>query len=220
MADEYFGGGSIGTLRWYTQHEVRTISPATVVDFGAGRGLMGQLCRDALGSDVHLTAVEGCPSTIPLLHKSGIYNQVDEALINDWVVKNKEPFDLAIYGDVLEHLTRRQAFAALSETLRFARNVIVNVPLRNLQQDGSEANPLEEHRAYFTEHCFLSRYLIQEMHFVNAGHAANAPGWEMLNCWIVGKKQFRLRAALKHRLLLIGGHRAKRVFSWFGREVY
>src|SRR5262245_7664124 len=220
MGGQYFGGGSIATLRPYVLQQVRVIAPATVVDFGAGRGLMGQLCRDVLGTDARLNAVEGCPSTVTLLQGSGTYNRVDHALINDWVKANREPFDLAIFGDVLEHLTRRQAFSAVTETLRFARNVVVNVPLRNLQQDGMEANPLEEHKAYLTEHCFLSRYVIQEMHLANAGHAATAPGWEMMNCWIVGVKRFRLRSAIKQRLLKWGGHRMKRVFGWFGRDVY
>jgi hypothetical protein len=220
MSETYAGGGSIDVLPPFVLRQIRAIAPATVVDFGAGRGLMGRLCREAVGASAHLTAVEGCAATVAGLQRAEIYDRVAHAYINDWVAGNRQSFDLAIYGDVLEHLTRRQAFAALGGTLQFARNVIVNVPLRNLHQDGVEANPLEEHKAYFTEQCFLRRYVMQELHVINAGSAATAPGWEMMNGWIVGRKRFRIKRAIKEEFLLRGGKVAKNMLEWVGASTY
>ena len=215
MKAEYEGGTSCDLVRPYVEGEVRAIGPRSVVDFGAGAGKMGTICRTLLGDQVHLTAVEGCRETVALLSESGLYNRVDHALLQDWLRSNTGTYDLAIFGDVLEHLTRRQAFAAVNDALKIAPNVIVNVPLRNLHQDAFEANPLEEHKAYLTEHCFSKRFLMREMHVVSPG-----PGWSQFNAWIVARKKFRLKTSIKHGCLFVFGRKAKAVFTLLGYDIY
>lgn len=169
---------------------------------------MGTICRDVLGDDVQLTAIEGYPRAITPLRDSGIYDNVVHSLIETWVDENNAPFDVAIYGDVLEHVSRRQCFRVIRRTLRFARHVIVNVPLRNLYQDAILDNPLEEHKGYLTEKCFDKRFVIREKHLATAGE-----GYAKLNCWIVGvrhKWTYRsIKQSLKESLLMHGGRRAK-----------
>jgi hypothetical protein len=212
MPPAYVGGGSLEIKDDYVRQQIARVQPRTVVDFGAGLGKMGELCREVLGPEPHLTAVEGCAKTITPLREKGIYDRIDVAFLQDWIRANSARFDLAIFGDVLEHLTRREALRSLDRMLLFAHNVIVTVPLRNLHQDGNEVNPLEEHKAYFTERCFDRRYLIREKHLVTPD-----PGYVVLNCWLTGRKRFRLKGFLKDRLLLYFGRRGK---AWLERLGY
>ncbi|MFL5341521.1 MAG: methyltransferase domain-containing protein [Gemmataceae bacterium] len=199
----------------YVRGELCAIRPATVVDFGAGAGKMGELCREELGSDVRLTAVEGCASTVDLLKGKGIYDQVEHCLLQEWVASNTERFDLAIFGDVLEHVTRGEAFATLNRVLSQVKHVIVNVPLRNLQQDGHESNPLEEHRAYLFERDFDRRYIIREKHLVG-----DVPGYMILNVWITGRRHLNVKGWLKDTLLATLGRRGKWLLERLGYDAF
>jgi hypothetical protein len=215
LKHEYLGGGSLSVKDPYVTAQMLAIRPATVVDFDAGAGKMGSLCREALGETVHLTAVEGCPSTVELLRGKRLYDAVEGALLQEWVAQNTRRFDLAIFGDVLEHVTRREAFAALDAVASFCRNVIVNVPLRNLQQDGNEVNPLEEHRAYLFERDFDARYVIREKHLFTPD-----PGYTMLNVWITGRRRWNPKGWAKDQLLARLGRRGKRLLEGLGYDAY
>ncbi len=215
MTHPYEGGTSDDIVAGHVREQIRMIRPKSVVDFGAGRGKMGMLCRDLRGDDVALTAIEGCPRTVALLERSHIYNSVHEALLQDWIDRNMTRFDLAIFGDVLEHLTRRQSLHALNTMLRFASNIIVNIPLRNLHQEGHDDNPLEAHLAYFTERCFDSRFIVREKHV-----ASPSPGYTKMNIWITGPKQFRLKNAIKGQLLRCFGRPAKIMLGKLGYDSY
>ena len=215
QVQEYQGGGSLDCMIPFTKHEIEVLQPRRVVDFGAGKGKLGKLCRETLGDAVHLTAVEGCPKTIDILQQNGIYQTINHALIEEWVRANSVQFDLAIFGDVLEHLTRREAFQVLDRTLAFIPNIIINVPLRNLLQEPHEENPLEEHKAYFTEQCFDKRFILREKHLVTPD-----PGWVQMNAWIVGRKRFRLKSAVKNMVLKHLGRKGKRLLEWCGHDGY
>ncbi len=215
MNQPYEGGTSDDIVAGYVRDQIRAIGPKSVVDFGAGRGKMGMLCRDLAGSDVELTAVEGCPQTVALLERVNIYNNVKEGLLQDWIDDNTQQYDLAIFGDVLEHLTRKQSLHALSTMLQYASNIIVNIPLRNLHQDGHDDNPLEAHLAYFTEHCFDRRFIVREKHV-----ASPSLGYTKMNIWITGKKQFRIKNAIKGQLLRHFGRPAKVMLEKLGYDSF
>jgi len=215
MTHPYEGGTSDDIVAGYVREQVRAIRPRSVVDFGAGRGKMGAMCRELHGDGVELTAIEGCAPTAAMLTRGGIYNNVHEGLLQDWIDRNTLKFDLAIFGDVLEHLTRRQAITALNATLAFAANVIVNIPLRNLHQDGHDDNPLEAHRAYFTERCFDSRFIVREKHV-----ASPSLGYTKMNLWITGRKQFSIKNAIKGQLLRHFGRPAKVALQKLGYDSF
>lgn len=215
MTHPYEGGTSDDIVAGYVRDQIRMIRPKSVVDFGAGRGKMGMLCRDLWGDDVTLTAIEGCTQTVALLERSRIYNQVHEGLLQDWIDRNSAPFDLAIFGDVLEHLTRKQSLHALNTMLKYASNIIVNIPLRNLHQDGHDDNPLEAHLAYFTERCFDSRFIVREKHV-----ASPSLGYTKMNIWITGQKQFRIKNMIKGQLLRHFGRPAKVMLEKLGYDSY
>ncbi|MEX2215044.1 MAG: hypothetical protein WD768_12995 [Phycisphaeraceae bacterium] len=215
MTSTYTGGTSNDLMTDYVGQQIRAINPKRVVDFGAGLGKMGSICRQLMGDNAHLIAVEGCEATAGDLSASGIYNRVDFDMIEDWVLDNTDRCDLAIFGDVLEHLTRRQAIAVLNQTLTFASNVVINIPLRNLRQDGAETNVLEEHHGYFTERSFDRGFFVREKHVTSP-----SAGYSKMNVWITGRRRFRLKNAIKGMLLYHFGRPARVALEKLGYDGY
>lgn len=200
-------GASYRVLDKYVKELVCQIHPARVADIGAGAGKYGEICREALGQNLYLLAVEGCQKTCSHLEGTKRYDRVICTLLQNWEISKEEPFDLIICGDVLEHLTRREVFRTIDRFLRHAKSMLVVVPLRNLEQDEFEGNPLERHNAYLTEADFDKRYVIAEKHSVIQ------PTHHSLAIWILARRHDRLRDALKILLLKSGGHKMFKFFK-------
>jgi hypothetical protein len=204
-------GGSLAIHDAYVREQIKSIHPARVVDFGAGQGKMGRICREVLGSSVEITAVEGWEPFVPLLRESNVYDRVDHALLQDWIAGNTANFDLALFGNVLYAVKRRETFRAINRTLRFAANVIVTVHLRNLIHKQNELNPLFESRGFFTERCFDKRYQIREKHILSP-----SPSYRVMNAWILGQRRFHLKTFIKEKLLMYFGRTGKQALETCG----
>lgn len=122
-------GSSDRTLDYITQAQITALCPVSVVDFGAGAGKYGYIIRTVRGNDCRMTAVEGFAKTVEYLRQDKNYDVVCHALIRDWLATNTQRYDLAIFGDVLEHLTRREIFHTLSQARVFFNEIIIVVPL-------------------------------------------------------------------------------------------
>lgn len=163
MTDAY--GGSWTTLDFVTRYQIECIQPKTVVDFGAGAGKNGKLVREVLGSACQLVAVEGYARTVEKLKKDGVYDQVCGMLIKDWLHSDAQHHDLAIFGDVLEHLPRREIFKTVRRALQVFGDIIIVVPLYDVCQGAAYGNALEIHRAYIDEQYF-DRFNPVEKHII------------------------------------------------------
>lgn len=152
MMQQY--GTSETTLDFITTEQIKAIQPATIVDFGAGGGKYGCLLRETLGRSPKITAVDGFPATAEALRQNKDYDTVDCMLIHDWFANNTIHRNLAIFGDVLEHLTRREIFWTLKQAMHWFDEIIVVVPLFHVHQDTVYGNELETHRAFIDERYF------------------------------------------------------------------
>lgn len=162
-------GGSGTWLDYILAHQLEAIRPKSAVDFGAGAGKNGMLLRGVLGVSCRRLAVEGFAPTAAALRDAGVYDEVHQALLQDWLRACATDHDLAIFGDVLEHLRPRTIHRAIRDALRHFRELIIVVPLCHLMQDTVDGNPLEIHRGYLTRG-FFDRYEPVEKHIVRAGH--------------------------------------------------
>jgi hypothetical protein len=187
-------------------HQVETLRPQSVVDFGAGGGKNAQLIRRLLGRDCRLIAVEGFEPTITYLRsQSGLYDEVDHALLQEWVLAGSEHYDLAVFGDVLEHLPPRAVHAVLERALRRFKHVIIVVPLHDLFQDDKDGNTLEIHRTYMTR-SFFDRYQPLEQHIVSSSD------YTIMNVLLTPKE----RQSLLKRTARAGFHGAMLALQPFG----
>jgi hypothetical protein len=147
-------GSSDTTLDYISQAQIQSVAPARVVDFGAGAGKYGRLIRAVRGKDCHITAVDGFVKTAEYLSRNKDYDVACCALIGEWLASNTRQYDLAIFGDVLEHLSRREIFQTLRQARKWFNEIILVVPLFDVSQNAVYGNSLETHRAYISERYF------------------------------------------------------------------
>ncbi len=186
-------GSSTTLCDYILVHQLEEIQPRQVVDFGAGGGKNGKLARQVLAEQVTLTAVEGCEKTAQMLSTQSLYDRVFCALIQDWVLTDSNQYDLAIVGDVLEHLKPREIHAFIGPCTKKFKHIIVVCPLYDIFQDDDYGNPLEIHQTYITEG-FFDRYNIKEKHIIKTSE------WTMMS--------LRIESACESQPIW-------RRFSWF-----
>lgn len=166
MGDTQQQHGSSGSLCDYVlRHQLEEIAPRQIVDFGAGGGKIGRIARQCLGDHVRLIAVEGFVKTVRMLSRQGVYDEVHHSLIQEWDLTNLTDCDLAIFGDVLEHLTPREIHGLIRRCIKKFKHIIVICPLHDIFQEECYGNPLEVHRTYVTSR-FFDRYNPIEKHII------------------------------------------------------
>jgi len=170
-------GASTWLCDYIVAQQLRALAPREVVDFGAGAGKNGELVRQVLGRDCRLIAVEGFEKTAKMLRGGSIYDQVDHCLLQEWVDRNAAPHAVAIFGDVIEHLTPREIHYVVRRALTQFKHLIIVVPLYDIFQDDAYGNPLEIHKAYITG-SFFDRYKPTEKHIIES------PDFTMMNLLI------------------------------------
>jgi len=176
-------GNSLNILDDCVISQIIKINPSTIVDFGAGSGKYGKIIRKIYkNKKKEIFAVEGFKPTVDFLKSENIYDSVHHSLIQDWVKNNKKSYDLAIFGDVLEHLQRREIYKVLNSALKHFNNIILTVPLMNIHQGIIGGNKLEIHRSYLYESDF-DRYFIREKHVKRKGE-----NYFKMNIWIEKNK--------------------------------
>lgn len=194
-------GTSLSVCDYIVAHQLAENRPFSIVDFGAGAGKYGRLVRLVLGSDIQLTAVEGYPKTARMLQEQKIYNQVEAQLIQDWLATNSHQYDLAIFGDVIEHIPAKQIHQVIRSCLPNFKKILIVCPLHEIFQDEAYGNALEIHHTYLTE-TFFDSYEIIEKHLIRSGP------WLMMNLLINTQRQkpsglMRLAQKLFHLTMLI-----------------
>mgnify|MGYP006305959775 CR=1 FL=1 len=150
-------GSSSSALDYVLREQIKAIQPKTVVDFGAGGGKIGKIVREIMGNRCTITAVEGYAITVENLKASKVYDNVHYCLLEDFLLDNTNTYDLAIFGDVIEHLTCRSIKKAIYDTLSYFNYFIIVVPLYDIFQDNAYGNIIEKHQSYITDK-FFDRY--------------------------------------------------------------
>lgn len=122
-------------------HFIDRIKPASILDIGAGKGIYGTLARIAHEVAV-IDAVEVWEPYIDEYNLKSIYNNVynkDARDIDDFA------YDVVIFGDVLEHMSKEDAIAVWNRCAKEARYGIISIPIIHYPQGHIHDNPYEEH---------------------------------------------------------------------------
>lgn len=151
----------MGTSNWqnisFCIDLIRRVNPRSVLDVGAGFGRWGIAMREFLEvwsgrvmpSEWRLR-VEGIEGHAPSLqpYHEVFYNRIHIVDARDHFAAPGDPFDLAVLGDVVEHLSKPDAIALLRAALERAEFVLLNIPLgADWPQDALYGNELERHRS-------------------------------------------------------------------------
>lgn len=168
MSDDPRYGGSAHSCDYIFANQIRGLNPRSAVDFGAGDGKMGRIIRECFGKECQITAIEGHEETGAMLAKEGPYDTVKVCLLQDWVQQNAAHYDLAIFGDVLEHLTPSQIYKVMNKCTETFDHIIIHAPLYEIFQESVHGNPLQFHQSYITPR-FFDRFSVTEKHIVFDG---------------------------------------------------
>ena len=134
--------------RWALER-IKAIDPRSVLDVGPGEGTYSDVARRH--TRAHWMAVEAWGPYVSKYNLWSKYNHVVVADIRHCDLQSiHAPADLAIVGDVLEHMTKVEARGVLARLTAWADNVIVCIPLIHCEQDAYEGNWFEIHREHWT----------------------------------------------------------------------
>ena len=116
--------------------------PRSVLDVGAGAGMWIDALAHRAPGPQHWTALEVWEPYISQFRLTERYSAV---LLDDARSARLPDVDLAIAGDVLEHMERSDSEVLLERLLHHARHVLVSVPIIHYEQGALEGNPYETH---------------------------------------------------------------------------
>lgn len=218
-------GSSSSLCDYILEHQLEELRPRHIVDFGAGGGKNGRIARRILPDHVRLIAVEGYEKTAQMLSADGPYNRVYHSLIQDWVFNNSDVYDLALFGDVLEHLKPKQIHTVIRHCLSKFKDIVVVCPLHDIFQDEAYGNPLEVHQAYITNK-FFDRYNCIEKHIVKgklnvriqSRFESAEPKWRSLSWFVFHRLMLVLQPIGLARPFVNVLKRSARKYKWLLRS--
>ena len=130
--------------KWLTER-FRQLHPRRVLDVGPGGGTYALRWRPLVWGD-YWAAVEGFEIYVDEFNLRNLYDHVDVMDIRDY--RWAEPFDLVIFGDVLEHMPYEEAKDVLEKAIANVGElgaVCVSVPIGEHPQGAVNGNDLERH---------------------------------------------------------------------------
>ena len=159
-----------------TAQTIIDLAPKTVFDFGAGDGFYGKLIKHLL-PETHITGVEINQQYIDDWQLDTIYAQIICADIM-LCMADIPPADLAIFGDVLEHIEYSEFMEVLTLASTKFKHIIINSPVGFQSQEHPVQS--EIHRCGITRASFENFKVIGYEEFC---------GGAMFFCLISGTNQ-------------------------------
>lgn len=164
-------GGSWGLNDEVVRLMIKRIIPASVVDFGCGLGKYGLMCRELFDERVVIDGVDKFGKTCIWLSSETTYNRIFN---EDILTFDGDPADLAIFGDVIEHLDEVEWIYLFKKliTEKKYKYVIVVVPLGDVEQGVMGDNEAEVHKSIieegFADYLVELGYNLREKHLMIA----------------------------------------------------
>lgn len=136
----------------------------SIIDIGPGAGQWYDLIRPWFPH----TAFNALEIFEPYVERYQLRKKYDAVVIGDarngWEGLPPPPFDLVIFGDVLEHMSHDEAEKVVSNWLH--RWALVSIPIGPCPQEPTEENPYEEHRSTWEVADVLQRFPVKGPYFV------------------------------------------------------
>lgn len=127
---------------FFTNHLMDRVDEIrTIVDFGPGEGTYSTLGRHIIPSAEWV----GVEVFEPYIERYDLLQKYDDVLIGNMKDIEIDQCDLAIFGDVLEHVTAQEAVDVLEYMATRARHIYVSCPIVPAPQGPSHGNDHEAH---------------------------------------------------------------------------
>jgi cyclopropane fatty-acyl-phospholipid synthase-like methyltransferase len=128
--------------QWISNIEVNK-----VLDVGCGEGTYPKLLKQQypILNNAEWWGIEAWAKYIEEFNLTELYNNIineDVRKVNWDSIPN---FDLIIFGDVLEHMTKEESQELVSKAITKSRYIIISIPIVHAPQGAYEGNPFEIH---------------------------------------------------------------------------
>lgn len=121
-----------------------------VVDCGTGEGKWGTLIAPIIRGQID--GIEAWPSNVQKARDTGAYRKVYQGDIRAFGEFTAATYDVAILGDVLEHLTKTDAMEFISRLQKSVSEIYLVIPVCICIQSGEAwGNPFETHLYHWSD---------------------------------------------------------------------
>jgi SAM-dependent methyltransferase len=135
--------GKLETLKWFQDNESNI---TRILDIGAGSGTYAKLLKNNnVCVNTEIIGIEAWKPYIEQFALDSLYTKIINQDVRTIVWKDLGNFDVAIAGDVLEHVTKEEAINIVEQVLDFSKTLIISIPIVYMPQDAYEGNPFEIH---------------------------------------------------------------------------
>jgi 2-polyprenyl-3-methyl-5-hydroxy-6-metoxy-1,4-benzoquinol methylase len=138
------GIGKAETVRWFILNKDKI---KRVLDIGVGAGTYAKIIKiqKNLAKDAEWVGIEAWTPYIEKFELNNLYDQIINLDVRtvDW--SSMGSFDVAIAGDVLEHMTKDEAVDLVEKVLDHATTMIISIPIWEYPQGAAHGNPFEVH---------------------------------------------------------------------------
>ena len=129
----------------FIKNVIKILSPKTILDIGVGAGTYSKLIK----SKEHWTALEIWEPYIEQFNLRSFYDEIIIEDIRKWAPKK---YDVAIAGDVLEHMTLQDSKNVMLKLRKSIDYTFVSIPFGTNPQGEVEGNPYESHVEDYWDH--------------------------------------------------------------------
>lgn len=116
-----------------------------IADVGAGSGTYKKLMAMDLPDEVKWVGIEVWEPNIKKFDLVSLYDEVIEQDIRTFDFNKLADFDLVLFGDILEHMTKEEAIAVTENCLKHCKSLMISIPIIHYPQGAEHGNPYEEH---------------------------------------------------------------------------
>jgi hypothetical protein len=126
----------------YTMELIDRLKPKTILDVGTGAGIYADLIRAQHGNSIHITGIE---PWLPYYQRFNLLAKYDAMSCRDARFITHWGYDLVLFGDVLEHMSKDDALTMWVTAGATAKHMILSIPIIHYPQGEEEGNPYEKH---------------------------------------------------------------------------
>lgn len=126
---------------WVIQRLQDLHRPESFVDLGAGAGSWLDAVKPWFLESKWI-AVEAWPA---YCERFSLYTRYDLVIREDVRVGSWPSTDVAIMGDLLEHMTERESLEVWDKAQARSHNLVLSIPIVHYPQDDVHGNPFQKH---------------------------------------------------------------------------
>lgn len=137
-------------------NQIHQLAPANkILDIGCGAGAYARLCQQVGVRPTELVGLDIFAMYAGVYDLQSKYDRLIFADVRDWAW---ETADLAILGDVVEHMHRNEAIKVVEDALDACDNVLVSLPIVVWEQGECYGNPHEAHLHHWSDEEFRTTF--------------------------------------------------------------